>query len=104
MRKVHLMNTDSTVKRLVWLSITMLMLLASVSSTTGEERLVEGAMILAPRPGSDRMGEIAEDTLQACLARIPEQVTVAQRLMAQRQCREEETTRKLQPLVEKAEN
>ena len=91
------MNTYLTMIRVVWLSSVMLMLMGSVLPTRAEDRLVEGAMILAP--GHDRMGEIWEDTLKACLARIPEQVTPEQRMMAQQQCHKEETMRKLEPLA-----
>ena len=63
-----------TMKRLVLLSIVAYMVVATVLPVGAEDRLVEGAMILAPEEGS-RMGKISEDTLEACLARIPERVT-----------------------------
>ncbi len=63
---------------------------------------IKGAMILAPTtemktptrkepriaPGA------AEDTLKACMARIPELASVGQHLLAERSCAREEATRK----------
>ena len=93
------MNTYLTMKWLVSLSITMLMLVATVLPVAGEDRLVEGAMILAPVKGPSRTEKISEDTLEACLARIPERVTPEERMMSQQQCHEEEVTRTLEPLT-----
>jgi hypothetical protein len=73
------------------------MLVATVSPVDAEDRLVEGAMILAPVEGLNRMGTIWEDTLEACLARIPQRVSPEQRMLAQQVCHEEEVTRKLVP-------
>lgn len=60
-----------------------------------EDQQLKGGLILPPR---DRFGEVApgaaEDTLKACLARIPEQATVGQRMMAERTCEREEAIRK----------
>lgn len=43
----------------------------------------------------------AEDTLKACLARIPDGATTGQRLLAEQSCKDEEATRKLAPLAPK---
>jgi hypothetical protein len=59
-----------------------------------EEQQLKGALILPPR---DKFGDVspgaAEDTLKACLARIPEQATVGQRMMAEMTCDREEAIR-----------
>ena len=92
------MKICQTVKRLVLLSGVTFMLAATVSPVDAEDRLVEGAMILAPVEGRSRMGNIFDDTLEACLARIPERVTPEQRMLAHQVCHEEEATRELEPL------
>ena len=98
------MNTSRTIKRpLVLLSIVMCILVGTVLPVYGEGRLVEGAMILAPVEGSIRLGGISEDTLESCLARIPERVTPEQRMVAQQICQQEEATRKLEPLAVKGD-
>ena len=93
------MKTLLTKKRLVLLSIVMVMLLGVVVPIRVEGGLVEGAMILAPAKGPSRTAKISADTLEACLARIPERVTPEERMMSQQQCHEEEVTRTLEPLA-----
>ena len=60
-----------------------------------EDQQLKGAVIVPPK---DRLGDVspgaAEDTLKACLARIPEQATVGQRMMAEQTCEREEAIRK----------
>jgi hypothetical protein len=60
-----------------------------------EDQQSKGALVLPPK---DRFGDVspgaAEDTLKACLARIPEQATVGQRMMAEMTCEREEQIRK----------
>jgi hypothetical protein len=60
-----------------------------------EDRQLKGAVIVPP---TDRFGDVspgaAEDTLKACLARIPEQATVGQRMLAEQTCEREEAIRK----------
>ncbi|HEU4501151.1 MAG TPA: hypothetical protein VFR82_05820 [Nitrospira sp.] len=92
------MKVCLTMKRLVLLSSVTFMLGATVSSVDAEDRLVEGAMILAPAEGRSSMGNISEDTLEACLARISERVTPEQRMLAQQVCHADEATRQLEPL------
>jgi hypothetical protein len=69
-----------------------------------EDRLLEGAMIVAPNEESVRIANVSDDTLPACLTRIPVQMTTQQRMTAQQICQIEETTRQLVPLVEKEGN
>jgi hypothetical protein len=60
-----------------------------------EDQQLKGAVIIPPK---DRFGDVspgaAEDTLKACLARIPEKATVGQRMMAEMTCEREEQIRK----------
>lgn len=69
-----------------------------------EDRLVEGAMIVAPKEEIARIANASDDTLTACLTRIPAQMTTQQRTTAQQICQMEETARQLVPLVEKEGN
>lgn len=94
------MKTLLTKKRLVLLSIVMVMLLGVVAPIRVEGGLVEGAMILAPvQPQGTE--NITDDSFTACLARIPAQATLQQRMLAEKKCQTEETTRQLVPLVVK---
>ena len=91
------MKTHLFVKRAVLLSSAAL--LASslfVLSAHAEEGQVHGAMIFAPAeqlrvPASGAV----EDTLKDCLARIPEDATAGQRMLAKQNCNGEEGTRRL---------
>jgi len=75
------------------------MLVGTVLPVHSEDRLLEGAMILAPVGESARSANDLADTLPACLARIPAQLTPQQWVLAQQMCENEETTRKLLPVV-----
>jgi hypothetical protein len=93
------MKTLLTIKRLVLLSIVMGMLV-TVVPIHADAGLVEGAMILAPEQ-PQATENITDDTLTACLARIPAQVTLQQRMLAEKNCQVEDTARQLVPLVVK---
>jgi hypothetical protein len=98
------MQTHSLVKRPLLFS-SVLLLASSLSPFSNhaedqppkqaEGQQLEGGLILPPR---DKFGDVspgaAEDTLKACLARIPEQATVGQRMMAEQTCEREEQIRK----------
>jgi hypothetical protein len=85
---------------------TVLLLAAFSQCTTpsvqAADSPIEGAMILAPTTEMKApMGNVpmiapgaAEDTLKACMARIPELASVGQHLLAERSCAREEATRK----------
>ena len=64
-------------------------------SNRAEDKQLKGAVVVPPK---DRLGDVspgaAEDTLKACLARIPEQATVGQRMLAEQTCEREEAIRK----------
>lgn len=60
-----------------------------------EDGQVTGAMILTPKDKlSDVASDSVEDTLKACLARIPDKATAGQRMLAERTCHSEEVARK----------
>jgi hypothetical protein len=80
--------------------VLMILLLASLSTLPtlpahAADLLVEGARSFAPigKLGAMASGA-AEDTLKACMARIPEVGSVGQRLLAEQSCRGEEESRK----------
>lgn len=63
--------------------------------THAEETQVKGAMITAPTSTQSDVAQGAvEDSLKACLARIPDKATVGQRMLAERTCQGEEAIRK----------
>ena len=68
----------------------------SAAEGATEEQQPKGNLVFPPR---DKFGDVspgaAEDTLKACLARIPEQATVGQRMMAEPTCEREEAGRNL---------
>jgi hypothetical protein len=60
-----------------------------------EEGHVTGAMILTPTHKLDDVASGAvEDTLKACLARIPHMASEGQRMLAEQTCRNQEVVRK----------
>ena len=87
------MLTHLLVKRAILLS-SVLLLASTLSpfSIHAEDGRVKGAMIPAPVP-KIASGAV-EDSLKACLARIPEKASVGQRMLAERTCQSEDGTRK----------
>lgn len=86
------------IKRAV-LCLSLLLIASSPTlSTQAEDQLVTGAMVFesAKDLGGVAAGAV-EDTLKACLARIPLDASVGQRLLAEQSCEGEEGTRKLIP-------
>ncbi len=69
--------------------------LSPVFTHAEETTHMKGAMITAP---TDKERDVAsgavEDTLKACLARIPEKASVGQRMLAERTCQGEEGIRR----------
>ncbi|MCS6302580.1 MAG: hypothetical protein H8K07_02780 [Nitrospira sp.] len=87
----------------VWMAVLLAALAkCAIPSAQAEDSHVEGTMIFSPieelvvpigeaavmAPGS------AEDTLKACMARIPEFASVGQHMLAEQNCVSEEETRK----------
>lgn len=98
------MKTYLRMNRFVLISMATFAWAGVVLPLRAEDRLVEGAMIVAPNEEIVRIANASDDTLTACLTRIPVQMTTQQRMTAQQICQIEETTRQLVPLVENEGN
>ena len=98
------MKTYLGMNRFVLISMAVFVWSGVVLPLRAEDRLVEGAMIVVPKEETARIANGSDDTLRACLRRIPVQMTTQQRMTAQQICQIEETTRQLVPLVEKEGN
>lgn len=90
------MNMNGYLQRSVlYGSVLLFGLLLSPLFIHAEEGQVTGAMIFAP---ADKLSEVAsgavEDTLKACLARIPAKSTAGQRMLAERTCHGEDVIRR----------
>ncbi len=90
------MRTHAFVTRsLLCSSVLLVAFSLSPCPTHAEETHVKGAMITArPDKHSDVASGAVEDTLKACLARIPDKASVGQRMLAERTCQGEEGIRK----------
>lgn len=63
-----------------------------------DAELMQGAIVLDPASQLDVMASGAvEDTLKACLGRIPVDASIGQRLLAEQSCAGEERVRNLLP-------
>jgi hypothetical protein len=84
------------IKRAVLCLSLVLIASSPALSIHAEDQLVTGAMMLEPAKdlGGVASGAV-EDTLKACLARIPLDASAGQRLLAEQSCTSEEGTRKL---------
>jgi hypothetical protein len=103
-RKEPLMKTYLGMNRFVLISMAAFASVGAVSPLDAEDRLVEGAMIVAAKEESARIANASDETLTACLTRIAARMTPQQRMTAQQICQIDETTRQLVPLVEKEGN
>ena len=89
------MRSQLFIKLVVLLSLLISISLLATPATHAADQLVEGAMVLAPIGAHNVVASGAvEDTLKACLARIPEDSSAGQRLLAEQSCTGEEGTRK----------
>jgi hypothetical protein len=90
------MRSHLFIKRVMLLSFLISIPFLATTATHAADQLVEGAMVFAP---IGELGVVAsgavEDTLKACLARIPEDASAGQRLLAEQSCTGEEGTRTL---------
>ncbi|MBH0197503.1 MAG: hypothetical protein HP494_18395 [Nitrospira sp.] len=67
----------------------------SVQAVQAVDPLVKRTLALAPvGEGNALASGAAEDTLKACMARIPVVASVGQRMLAEQTCRGQEETRK----------
>src|SRR5574341_1846207 len=90
------MRSHLFINRVVLLSFLISISLLTTPATYAADQLVEGAMVLAPNEALNVLASGAvEDTLKACLARIPGDASAGQRLLAEQTCAGEEGTRKL---------
>ncbi len=88
------MKIHVAAKRIVLLGIVMGPLPEAIGIAHATNTLVEGAMVLAP---SEAMMMVAsgtmEDTLTACLERIPEVANIGQCRLAEKSCAGEDKVR-----------
>ena len=88
--RIHMM-----MKRLVLLALVMSIAMWAAPSIHAADSLVKGAMVQASTEALDREASGAvEDSLKACLARIPAVASAGQRMMAEQTCAGEEGDRK----------
>lgn len=76
-------------------SVVLLAFSLSEVSILAEEQHVRGAMIFAPEQPGEVASDAGEDTLEDCLAKIPENASAGQRMLAERSCEGEEDNRRL---------
>lgn len=89
------MRTKVFAKQSLLLSVLLLTSLLSPFFTHAEDTQLKGAMITAPTHKQSGVAQGAvEDTLEACLARIPDNASAGQRMLAERTCQGEESIRK----------
>lgn len=68
--------------------------LLATSAQTADKASAFSALPAASIPGNALAAGASEDSLQACLARIPKDATTGQRLIAEQSCRRDEGDRK----------
>ncbi len=96
------MRSHLFIKQVVLLSVLISLSLLAMPITHAEDQLVTGAMVFEPAKDLGGVASgAAEDTLKACLGRIPLDASVGQRLLAEQSCAGEEGTRKLIPVAAK---
>jgi hypothetical protein len=90
------MKIRMTMTRLVLLALVMSIAVWATPLIHAEDSLVNGAMLQASTGALDMQASGAvEDSLKACLARIPALASAGQRLMAEQTCAGEEEVRKV---------
>jgi len=76
----------------------LVMALPAVTASAASDEHMKGAMILTPATQQGLMASGAvEDTLKACVGRIPSDATIGQRLLAEQSCAGQQQTRQLVP-------
>lgn len=84
------------------LFLSVLLTASSVLAAQASDELLKGAMVFAPASELNVLAAGAvEDSLKACLGRIPLDASVGQRLLAEQSCAGEQETRKLAPDTQK---
>lgn len=89
------MRSHLFMQRVVLLSFLISIPFFATPVTHAADQLIEGALVLAPiRALNVLASDAVEDTLKACLARIPGDASAGQRLLAEQSCEGEEETRR----------
>jgi hypothetical protein len=92
----------SITQRIVLLSALLLAPSTVLAAQTDADSLVNGATIIAPTEKRNAVASGAvEDTLNACLGRIPLDASAGQRLLAEQSCAGQQETRHLLPSAPK---
>ena len=82
--------------------LSLLLMAFPMSAAYAEVQFVDGNLILAPIEAPVVMAAGAvEDTLKACLSRIPADASAGQRMLAEQSCKGEEANRDLVSLAPK---
>ncbi|HEY5627488.1 MAG TPA: hypothetical protein VIR79_06045 [Nitrospira sp.] len=90
------MRIQITMKRLVLLALVLTIGMWAAPSIYAADALVKGAMVQVSTGALDRQASGAvEDSLKACMARIPATASAGQRMMAEQTCAGEEEIRKV---------
>jgi hypothetical protein len=88
------MKKSTIISRIFVVSLVILMASWAVPFVNAAEPPVKEATPRAPATDLNKVAANSiDDTLKACLARIPEVATPGQRLLAEQNCRGEESTR-----------
>lgn len=92
------MKTKTITNRVAVVLLVVMLAALSIQPTQpaqAADPLVKGTRGLAPRAEFSVLASgAAEDTLKACMARIPEIASAGQRMLAEQSCAGEEKTRK----------
>jgi predicted alpha/beta hydrolase family esterase len=96
------MRTQLSYTRRVLLLSALLISPAAVLTAQAADGQVKGATLVAPANERNAMASGAvEDTLKACLGRIPLNASAGQRLLAEQSCAGEHETRQVVPSAPK---
>ena len=89
------MKTKIITNRVALVLLVVMLTVLWIQPAQAEDPLVKGARGLAPRAEFSVLASgAAEDTLKACMARIPVVASAGQRMLAEQSCASEEKTRK----------
>ena len=89
------MKTKIITNRVALVLLVVMLTVLWIQPAQAEDPLVKGARGLAPRAEFSVLASgAAEDTLKACMSRIPVVASAGQRMLAEQSCASEEKTRK----------
>lgn len=96
------MRTHLSYTRSMLFVSALLMTPAAVLTAQAADGLLKGATLVAPASERNAVASGAvEDTLKACLGRIPSDASAGQRLLAEQSCAGQQETRQLEPSAPK---